>query len=347
MKIRTILFTFLVVMTFSVLFFTTIGVNATAAIPAAEAETDSTTGRVAFYKGGNSAHSMNTEDVIASHFSIAGDATFVGVCCPSWSDSVGNMRVELYSFDTDYDKTISGTPIATNMFENYNDNDFIGFSVTGGTGCEDISIEDGHLHINVTATNDSQMTIMLPYWADDSVYCDVSKAMLVKFRKSAGTPSSGEVFFSTSLFAGPTPGGSVTADYEDTTDWQYAIFNFATNTKYTQEGAILNAFRFDVFASDNEDATFDIEYILFFDNKESALQWDGNFDAIATPVPTEKPVTPTPEVTQAPTKAPVTQAPEGTKAPEKNKEKGGCGSSLMLAYTMIIFGAAILIKKKK
>ncbi|MBQ5762339.1 MAG: hypothetical protein IIW02_05970 [Clostridia bacterium] len=448
MKIRTLLFTMLFIIAFSVIFLTTFSVYATAAIPATEAETNSETGRVALYKGGNSAHNMSAEDIIASHFSIAGDATFVGVCCPSWSDSVGDMRVELYAFDTDYNKTIAGDPIATNMFENFDDNDFIGFSfeesdplkageyvirlldafdaggtgvgvwkhgdhpgqelyqndeyipdsslkigvtfitppegeiygkltgystndieinkvpnldnmlifdsedmlelVTGGLGCQDISIEDGHLHINVTATNDSQITIVLPYWADDSVYCDESKAMLVKFRKSEGSPDSGEVFFSTSLFAGPTAGGSVTADYEDTTEWQYAVFNFATNTKYTQEGAILNMFRYDIFASENKDAIFDIEYILFFDNKESALQWDGNFDAIATPVPTEKPVTPTPQATQKPTQKPVTQAPEITNEPtDVKKEKGGCGSSVMLAHAMIIVGAAMIIRRKK
>lgn len=107
-------------------------------------------------------------------------------------------------------------------------------------------------------------------------------------------------------------------------------------------------FRYDIFASENKDASFDIEYILFFDNKESALQWDGNFDAIATPVPTEKPVTPTPQATQKPTQKPVTQAPEITNEPtDVKKEKGGCGSSVMLAHAMIIVGAAMIIRRKK
>lgn len=449
MKKKGILFAFLTVVVLSIAVMATLSVNAATATPTQEAETATDTGRIDMFKGGNSAHNMNTEDIIASHFSIAADATFIGVCCPSWSDNVGDMNVELYAFDKDYDTTIAGTPIATNLFENYNDNDFLGFSfdssdplkageyvirlldaydssgsgvgvwkhgeypgqelyqddqhipdsslklgvkfvtapegepygtltgysdaeveinkvpnldnmlifnsedmlelITPGLGCQDFTIEDGYLHIDVTPTNDSQFTIALPYWADDTVYCEESKAMLVKFRRSEGSPLSGEVFFSTTMFAGPTAGGSVTADYQDTTDWQYAIFNFATNTKYTQEDATLNAFRFDIFVQENEEASFDIEYILFFDNKESAEAWDGNFEAIATPVPTQRPVTPTPPPTEVPTKAPATEAPKATDAPteEKEEEKGGCGSSVIFAHAMLVIGAAMIIKKKK
>lgn len=48
--------------------------------------------------------------------------------------------------------------------------------------------------------------------------------------------------------------------------------------------------------------------------------------------------------TQEPTQPPVTQAP-ATQAPAE--EDSGCGSSIALAHVMILFGAAVVIKRKK
>ena len=75
----------------------------------------------------NMPYAMQAGDIVGTHFSIAGDATFVGFGCPSWSDNVGSMTVSLYTFDTDYDTSVSNDPIATNEFVDFQDNGFLGF----------------------------------------------------------------------------------------------------------------------------------------------------------------------------------------------------------------------------
>ncbi len=50
-------------------------------------------------------------------------APFYGIetLCPSWSDNVGNITLTLYKWNTNYAKSIAGTPVAQQTFVNYND----------------------------------------------------------------------------------------------------------------------------------------------------------------------------------------------------------------------------------
>ena len=50
------------------------------------------------------------------------------VCCPSWSDNIGTMRFTLFAWDKNHDITVSGTPLATEEYIDYNDNADLDFS---------------------------------------------------------------------------------------------------------------------------------------------------------------------------------------------------------------------------
>ena len=47
--------------------------------------------------------------------------------CPSWSDDIGQMTLDIYKWDTDYETTVAGTPLLTEteLFTDYADNDTI------------------------------------------------------------------------------------------------------------------------------------------------------------------------------------------------------------------------------
>lgn len=46
----------------------------------------------------------------------------IDVSCPSWSNNIGNLRFSLYAWNQDFNKTVSATPLATELFVNYADN---------------------------------------------------------------------------------------------------------------------------------------------------------------------------------------------------------------------------------
>lgn len=70
---------------------------------------------------------MKDDDEVGVHFHMAGDALFVGVCCPSWGDNIGDLTLSLYAFEKDYATSISKEPIRKHEFTDYEDNYFLGF----------------------------------------------------------------------------------------------------------------------------------------------------------------------------------------------------------------------------
>ncbi|MFC4596889.1 discoidin domain-containing protein [Cohnella hongkongensis] len=50
------------------------------------------------------------------------------VSCPSWGNSVGNLTLTLYEWDTDYATSVAGTPIAKRAFLNFDDNAWLEMS---------------------------------------------------------------------------------------------------------------------------------------------------------------------------------------------------------------------------
>lgn len=68
---------------------------------------------------------MSPSDVIAAQIVTTAPALRLGVACPSYSNTTGSITVNLYAFDTDYDTSLSGEPIASQVFENFADNAYL------------------------------------------------------------------------------------------------------------------------------------------------------------------------------------------------------------------------------
>lgn len=58
-------------------------------------------------------------------------SAFTGISarCPSWGNNIGNLTMRLYKWNTNYAQSISSTPIASQTFENFNDNQLLEMSV--------------------------------------------------------------------------------------------------------------------------------------------------------------------------------------------------------------------------
>lgn len=64
---------------------------------------------------------------IAMYFTTDMTLYSISFECPSWSDDIGQMTLDIYRWDTDYEMTIEGTPLVTEteLFTDYVDNDTI------------------------------------------------------------------------------------------------------------------------------------------------------------------------------------------------------------------------------
>ena len=61
-------------------------------------------------------------DTAGLKFSPDSAFTAIAPLCPSWGDSIGNLTLKLYKWNTDYATTIASNPIAEQTFVNFNDN---------------------------------------------------------------------------------------------------------------------------------------------------------------------------------------------------------------------------------
>ena len=393
----------------------------------------------------NMAYAMNAEDIVGTHFSIAGDATFVGIGCPSWSDNVGSLTVSLYTFDTDYNTSVSKDPIATNEFVDFQDNGFLGFefaesdpltageyvlevtdayddsgsgvgiwaqlpyegqhfyengeynpglsirmavvlttplevpygtlsgstsdgedgeidyipyldclmrfsdddaeyyyTIDGSMYIDNLEITDeGYLQVDVGVGNDPQFYINLPSWVDGPTRDDYP-VMLIRLKRSAGAPTSGEFFFNTTEFPGPSAGGSLTVQYEDTEEWQNAIVNFKTNKNFT--GSLLSL-RYDIVGAATEPCTFLIDYILFFSSPEAAAAFKHeDLETLLANQPTPEPATPTPKATAS-------AAPSAGAEEQEGGLSTGEIAAIVVCAVVVVGGIIVIIavvnKRKK
>ncbi len=52
----------------------------------------------------------------------------MSICCPSWSNNIGNIRFSLYRWEGSYEKTIAGEALGTTKHINFNDNAVLQFN---------------------------------------------------------------------------------------------------------------------------------------------------------------------------------------------------------------------------
>ncbi len=64
---------------------------------------------------------MQPSDVVAMQVVLTGDARTIFTSVPSYSNSTGSATMALFRFDTDYDTTLLGTPIAEHTFVDFAD----------------------------------------------------------------------------------------------------------------------------------------------------------------------------------------------------------------------------------
>lgn len=410
----------------------------------------------------NRPYQLKDSDVVGTHFSIAGDAVFVGISCPSWSDSNGNLTFSLYKFDTSYEKSVSAEPMIKHEFVDYPDNAFLGFSfpesaplkageyiievtdgideVGQGVGVwaqqsyagqhfyedgeynADLSLrmsvklitplevpygpltanqeqkpsgeidympyfdammrfsdddaesyysadssklqyinnieinKEGYLSIDVGPGNDPYFYLNLPADADGPTRDDYP-VMLIRLKRSEGSPKTGEVFFNTTEFPGPTGGGSLTMQYADTTDWQNVIVNLGSNKNFT--GTLIDL-RYDIVPEADQEYNYLIDYILFFSSKEAAAAFKHeDLETLLAQRPTPAPATPTVTPTDAPTKAPGTATAKttakATASASNTKGDEGLSTGEILAIVIcavVVVGGVVAIiiilnRKKK
>ncbi len=97
---------------------------------AAETTTEAVKDKIVFIEffeddgSGHSPWSLMTEgSSVAAKFTIKeGFLESLTITCPSWSNDIGNLTIKLYKWDTDYEKTVAGTPVAEEKFVDYADN---------------------------------------------------------------------------------------------------------------------------------------------------------------------------------------------------------------------------------
>ncbi|MBM7567783.1 discoidin domain-containing protein [Paenibacillus sacheonensis] len=67
-------------------------------------------------------------DVAAQKFYVNHSFQTIGITTPSWGNSIGNLTINLYKWNTDYATTIAGTPVASATNTNFPDN--VNFTLT-------------------------------------------------------------------------------------------------------------------------------------------------------------------------------------------------------------------------
>uniref|UniRef100_UPI0025C34774 DNRLRE domain-containing protein n=1 Tax=Clostridium sp. UBA4548 TaxID=1946361 RepID=UPI0025C34774 len=79
--------------------------------------------------GSETAIQLSGSNSAAEKFNATKPFDRVSVNCPSWSNNIGNLTLSLYKWKTDYNTTISASPIASKQFQNYTDNQWLELKV--------------------------------------------------------------------------------------------------------------------------------------------------------------------------------------------------------------------------
>lgn len=77
-----------------------------------------------FYKdaGAQSAIALNDDAVAAQKFTAGQPFYAIAVACPNWSSTNSSLTLSLYQWRTDYTTSVAASPLATLVYNNYQDN---------------------------------------------------------------------------------------------------------------------------------------------------------------------------------------------------------------------------------
>lgn len=151
-----------------------------------------------FQGSGGSPYSMREDDTVGIHFSIGGDAVFVGVGCPSWVDDYGTLTFKLYNFNKDYKTSISQNPIIENTFTDFIDNSYLGFEFTKANpllaGEYVLEISDAKDEIGFGVGIWTNQKYPGQNFFEDGVYNDsLSARMYIEFKDTTPSPPYGQL----------------------------------------------------------------------------------------------------------------------------------------------------------
>ena len=77
-----------------------------------------------------SAMELHEGNYFAEHFSINSKFDQISAWCPSWSNSIGNIRISLYKYAQSVQETMQQAVISTKKFENFADNSWLTLNFT-------------------------------------------------------------------------------------------------------------------------------------------------------------------------------------------------------------------------
>lgn len=72
--------------------------------------------------GGHSAVQISGANTAGEKFTASGSFAGIDVCCPSWSNNIGNLTLKLFAWNSNYATTTAGVPIAYFEYVNFTDN---------------------------------------------------------------------------------------------------------------------------------------------------------------------------------------------------------------------------------
>ncbi len=156
-----------------------------------------------------------------------------------------------------------------------------------------VAYADGYVRLQTNgAARDPRTYVYFPGGNIDSANFPI---MLIKLRLSEDAPLDYQVFYQSTTMDEISLDAMVSGQYEDTTDWQYALVNFGVNPNTI---GVLKNLRWDIFNSTDARYSIDVEYIAFFQSVEAAIAFMGkdNFEDYRLDDPSEDPDDNTPGV---------------------------------------------------
>ena len=80
--------------------------------------------------GSHSAVQLSGSNTAGAQFAAANSFDILEVCCPSWSNNIGNLTLKLFAWNTNYATSVGGTALASQEFVNFTDNAWLRLTFT-------------------------------------------------------------------------------------------------------------------------------------------------------------------------------------------------------------------------